>query len=462
MGPGVVMYGGRGAVVVGELDGRRTRAHRGDPRAAPTFDADAVLTGNIWGYLWSKLIYGALLFATALTDDPIADVLDARRYRPVLAALGREVAAVAAAEQVRLEPFNGFDPAAFTAGAPADALARSFADMVAFNRRSAKTHSGIWRDLAVRRRRTEIDAQIGPIVEIGKAAWRARRRSRARLIALIHDIEDGRRPQAWATLDALAAAHEAPTREPPHEIRFLRQDRAGHRRRPRPRPRDRAWRSRTSAPRCSRSIWPRSRWRRPRASWASAARRAGSTSTDRAAVQALVAEVEARPRPGLDPGQLRRRRARPGRPAARRDHAGRLAGDRRCNLSGAFWCTQAVAPAMKAQGYGRIVNISSRAGLAISLTGIQAYASAKAGLIGLTRQLGHELGPFGITVNCDRAGLRPLQPDDRAAMGGDGRGGPGAAGREHRAAAPGHARGHRPRACCSSPPTSPAGSPARC
>ena len=54
---------------------------------------------------------------------------------------------------------------------------------------------------------------------------------------------------------------------------------------------------------------------------------------------------------------------------------------------------------MKAAGYGRIVNISSGAGLGVSLTGIQAYASAKAGQIGLTRQLAHELGPFGITVN---------------------------------------------------------------
>lgn len=69
------------------------------------------------------------------------------------------------------------------------------------------------------------------------------------------------------------------------------------------------------------------------------------------------------------------------------------------NLSGAFWCSQAVAPAMKAARYGRVVNISSGAGLGVSLTGIQAYASAKAGQIGLTRQLAHELGPFGITVN---------------------------------------------------------------
>jgi 3-oxoacyl-[acyl-carrier protein] reductase len=69
------------------------------------------------------------------------------------------------------------------------------------------------------------------------------------------------------------------------------------------------------------------------------------------------------------------------------------------NVSGAFYFSQAVAPGMKAACSGRIVNISSGAGLGISLTGIQAYASAKAAQIGLTRQLAHELGPWGITVN---------------------------------------------------------------
>ena len=69
------------------------------------------------------------------------------------------------------------------------------------------------------------------------------------------------------------------------------------------------------------------------------------------------------------------------------------------NVTGAFYCAQAVAPGMKAARGGRIVNISSGAGLGISLTGIQAYASAKAAQIGLTRQLAHELGPWGITVN---------------------------------------------------------------
>jgi 3-oxoacyl-[acyl-carrier protein] reductase len=69
------------------------------------------------------------------------------------------------------------------------------------------------------------------------------------------------------------------------------------------------------------------------------------------------------------------------------------------NLTSTFLCTRAVAPGMKERGYGRIVNISSGAGRSVSLTGIQAYASAKAGQIGFTRQTAHELGRFGITVN---------------------------------------------------------------
>jgi 3-oxoacyl-[acyl-carrier protein] reductase len=75
------------------------------------------------------------------------------------------------------------------------------------------------------------------------------------------------------------------------------------------------------------------------------------------------------------------------------------------NLTTTFVCTRAFVPAMKAAGYGRVVNISSGAGRSVSLTGIQAYASAKAGQIGFTRQTARELGPFGITVNCIAPGF---------------------------------------------------------
>jgi 3-oxoacyl-[acyl-carrier protein] reductase len=69
------------------------------------------------------------------------------------------------------------------------------------------------------------------------------------------------------------------------------------------------------------------------------------------------------------------------------------------NVHGAFWCSQAAAPHMKRAQFGRIVNISSGAGLRPSLTGIQAYTASKHALVGLTKQLSFELGPFGITVN---------------------------------------------------------------
>ena len=80
------------------------------------------------------------------------------------------------------------------------------------------------------------------------------------------------------------------------------------------------------------------------------------------------------------------------------------------NMTTTFVCTRAVVPGMKAAGYGRIVNISSGAGRSVSLTGIQAYASAKAAQIGFTRQTAHELGRFGITVNSIAPGFVPSNP----------------------------------------------------
>ena len=94
------------------------------------------------------------------------------------------------------------------------------------------------------------------------------------------------------------------------------------------------------------------------------------------------------------------------------------------NLTGTFLMTQAVAPAMKRARRGRVVNISSGAGRTISLTGIQAYASAKAGQIGLTRQLAHELGAWNITVNCVAPGFvlsNPTTERQYEAMGEDGK-----------------------------------------
>ena len=203
--PGVIHYGGRGAVVLGELDGQETPRLKELHDLFLTFDDGAIMTPNIWGYLWGKLAYGAMLFATALTNASIADALDNPAYRTLYIALGREVLRVADALEIYPEAFNGFDPQAFMPDTPEAVSQRSIDEMVAFNRKSAKTHSGIWRDLAVRKRRTEVDPQLGAIVAAGRQVGVATPITE-KLIELIHEVEEGRRAQDWEVLGALRQA----------------------------------------------------------------------------------------------------------------------------------------------------------------------------------------------------------------------------------------------------------------
>jgi 2-dehydropantoate 2-reductase len=202
LSPGVVQYSGHGAVVVGEVNGAMTERIRALHHLFRIFDERAVLTDNIWGYLWSKEAYGALLFATALTNESIADCLALPQYRKLFIALGREVLNVAAVKGIRCEPFDGFQPQAFSSKSSDAEAAESLDLLVAHNRRSVKTHSGIWRDLAVRKRRTEVDAQLGAVVREAEACG-IKTPITARLIELIHEIESGARPLGPGSLDAL-------------------------------------------------------------------------------------------------------------------------------------------------------------------------------------------------------------------------------------------------------------------
>jgi 2-dehydropantoate 2-reductase len=206
--PGVLLYGGRGTVTVGEAFGAlgsglsaRALAIRDTWR---DFDERAFATPNIFGYLWAKEAYGAMLFATALTNDSIADALARAEYSALYIALAREILAVALAHNVLPEAFDGFDPAAYLPDAPAGAASQSLDALVAHNRKSAKTHSGIWRDLAVRKRPTEVDAQLGPVVRLG-AEVGVPTPLTSRVVALIQEIERGVRPQALENMDALTS-----------------------------------------------------------------------------------------------------------------------------------------------------------------------------------------------------------------------------------------------------------------
>jgi len=201
MAPGVIQYAGHGAVVVGETDGRISDRAQAPHAALRPFDDRAVLSADTLRYRWSKLSSCSTLYATALTNDSIADVFAASHHRDTLIALVREVLAVTRAEGVTPESFDGYAPAAFAEDASAGA---SLDAMVIHNRKSAKSHSGIWRDLVVRKRPTEVDAQLGPMIEI------ARRRDvptpiLSRLIELIHDVETGRRQQGDELLSSLGS-----------------------------------------------------------------------------------------------------------------------------------------------------------------------------------------------------------------------------------------------------------------
>jgi len=204
MAPGKILFGNRGAVVVGEIDGAiRTRTRKLHALLSE-FEPEAILTDDIWAYLWGKMGYGAMLFATALTHESMSENFAASERAPVLIELAREVMLVAAAEGVNPVGFNGYDPAAFHADASAAQSQTCINDLIQFTAQTAKTHTGIYRDIAVRKRKTEVDPQIVSIVETAERHKIPVPLNR-RLVELIHDIEEGRREQSAATFNELKA-----------------------------------------------------------------------------------------------------------------------------------------------------------------------------------------------------------------------------------------------------------------
>ncbi len=200
--PGKILFGGRGAVVLGELDGAISPRLVQIGSAIRDFDPDTILSDNLWGYLWGKEAYGAMLFVSALTNEAIADALSAPDYRALYMRAAQEILELSERIGVQARGFNGFEPAAFLAN-DLDRMNHSLDTLVAFNRLSAKTHSGIWRDLAVRKRQTEV-VMYEPILAQGEKIGMDLPLTR-RWIAMIQEIEAGSRTQSIANLDELKA-----------------------------------------------------------------------------------------------------------------------------------------------------------------------------------------------------------------------------------------------------------------
>jgi len=204
--PGRILHGGHGAFILGELDGRITPRVRELAGLLSAF-VETPVTDNIWGYKWAKLIYGSLLFGTAIVDAHVYEVVEApEAIQRVLVGIVGEGLAVADKGGIRVEPFDEFDPAWYRAALRGDSAARERAmtAIAAHYRAHTKTKTGIWRDLAVRRRKTEADGQLGVLARKGDSLGVPMPLTRA-LAAIIEDLEAGRRQMGWKNFDPLVA-----------------------------------------------------------------------------------------------------------------------------------------------------------------------------------------------------------------------------------------------------------------
>ncbi|MHB1630063.1 MAG: ketopantoate reductase family protein [Bacilli bacterium] len=234
--PGRILYGGPSAFYIGELSGEIS------PRVT---ELQAILsawgpveaTDNIWGYLWGKLSYAALLFATALVDETMAAVVRSRKHRPALLELCAEVLEVAdrlgvvpvafddwAPDLVypRKSPQADFLPGSLWRASDMEIDPRENRDLAALDMQwerlaqrmasNKKTKSGIWRDLVVRRRKTEVDYQLTPVVNIGESFGLELPLVRF-VVERIKALEAGDAAMGWSHLDELLARFEqAPQR----------------------------------------------------------------------------------------------------------------------------------------------------------------------------------------------------------------------------------------------------------
>jgi 2-dehydropantoate 2-reductase len=204
-GPGHIEQGGSGSIWIGELDGRISE-RLARIRKLLSHSVTAHITDNVIGFLWSKQIDCSLLFAQTVGDQTFADTFGNARYQPALTALVGEGVGVALAAGVKLESFGAFEPLKLRPRTPAEeeearAVLNRFAEQT---RSQIKVRSGPWRDLAVRKRPTEVDHMVGWVIGEGRGRGIALPLNEA-LVRQVKELENGTRQRGLHNLDELEA-----------------------------------------------------------------------------------------------------------------------------------------------------------------------------------------------------------------------------------------------------------------
>jgi 2-dehydropantoate 2-reductase len=202
--PGHIVLGQEQTTYLGELDGTITPRLRAW-REALSAVMPTEMTDNLFGFLWGKLVYGSMAFAVSTIDAPVPEVLDDPRGMNVAMAASAETAALANRLGYRMESIGRFDPNQFLPGPDLNRRARSAMEEFREEMRaSIKQYMGIWRDLRIKRRKTEVDVQCGVVVERARELGMPVPVNQA-IVRVIHEIESGDRSMGWDNLDDLAS-----------------------------------------------------------------------------------------------------------------------------------------------------------------------------------------------------------------------------------------------------------------
>jgi 2-dehydropantoate 2-reductase len=201
--PGVVEYGGVGSLYIGEVSGEISpRVERIVNKLSVWGEAKA--TDNILGFLWGKLSYGAVLTATATTNETIADVLDDPGYFDLVVNTAHEVLQVADKKGIVPEGFDDWEPGVILSKDPEE-IRKQLNVLTTRLRGYTKTRTGIWRDLAVRKRKTEVPQQLNPVIQQGEELG-FEMPITTKLVTMIEEIEQGTRQMQSENLNELKSA----------------------------------------------------------------------------------------------------------------------------------------------------------------------------------------------------------------------------------------------------------------